>query len=85
MVGNVQDGEFCSTNGQINAEQFEKAMRKQLRQYASRRLCDFLAHCCHEEADRAQVSALSLLPVHFWHGMNPSDLSCLAPIVGTCL
>ena len=44
----------------MDAAQFEAAMRNQLRQYAGRRISDFLYHGRAGEAERAQV----LLDMH---------------------
>lgn len=40
---------------QVDAANFETAMRHQLRQFAGRRLSDQLAHNCSDEAQRSQV------------------------------
>ena len=42
--------------GSLDAAHFEMAMRQQLRQYAGRRLSDYLAHGCAGEAERTQAS-----------------------------
>ena len=50
-----QDGALCGPDGLLNQAAFEVVMRQQLRQYAGRRLSDFLAHTAAGEAERAQV------------------------------
>ena len=50
-----QDGALCSEDGSLNAQQFEAAMRHQLRQYAGRRISDYLYHGRGGEAELAQV------------------------------
>ena len=56
-AGCEQNGALSSKDGRLDARNFEMAMRQQLRQYASRRLCDFLIHGSPCEADRAQASS----------------------------
>jgi hypothetical protein len=51
-----QDGALCSEGGRLDAAQFEAAMRHQLRQYAGRRISDFLYHGRGGEAEHAQVN-----------------------------
>jgi hypothetical protein len=46
---------LCNESGRLNAAQFEAAMRHQLRQYAGRRISDFLYHGRGGEAEHAQV------------------------------
>ncbi len=60
LVGPCQDGVLCSHGGSLDAAHFEMAMRQQLRQYAGRRLSDYLAHGCSGEAERTQARARRL-------------------------
>ncbi len=55
-VWSWQDGTLCSADGRFDAAQFEAAMRHQLRQYAGRRISDFLYHGRGGEAEHAQVN-----------------------------
>ena len=66
IVYGLQDGTLCSNSGDLDEEHFEAAMRHQLRQYAGRRISDFLYHGCAGDADRAKAwpSRLSS-PFHF--------------------
>jgi hypothetical protein len=54
----LQDGALCSECGRLNAAQFEAAMRHQLRQYAGRRISDFLYHGRGGNAENAQVNII---------------------------
>ncbi len=53
-----QDGALCSKSGRLDAAQFEAAMRHQLRQYAGRRISDFLYHGRGGNAENAQVDII---------------------------
>jgi len=57
----TQEGALCGPDGLLNPAAFEKAMRQQLRQYAGRRLSDFLAHAAASEAEVAQAQTLKVL------------------------
>jgi hypothetical protein len=46
---------LCSKTGRLDATQFAAAMRNQLRQYAGRRISDFLYHGRACEADKTQA------------------------------
>jgi hypothetical protein len=56
-----QDGTLCSESGRLNGAQFEAAMRHQLRQYAGRRISDFLYHGRGGKAEHAQVTGMVFL------------------------
>jgi hypothetical protein len=55
IIDGLQDGTLCSDSGELDEEHFEVAMRHQLRQYAGRRISDFLYHGRAGDAERAQV------------------------------
>jgi hypothetical protein len=57
-TGARQDGVLCSQTGRLDVAQFAAAMRNQLRQYAGRRISDFLFHGRACESDRAQALLL---------------------------
>ncbi len=56
----LQDGALCSEDGRLYAAQFEAAMRLQLRQYAGRRISDYLYHGRGSEAEHNQVERNSI-------------------------
>jgi hypothetical protein len=53
-----QDGTLCDSNGLLDCKQFTAAMRNQLRQYAGRRISDYLYHGHGGEAEIAQVHGM---------------------------
>ncbi len=51
----LQDGTLCNEAGGLDEERFEMAMRHQLRQFAGRRISDFLYHGRAGDAERAKA------------------------------
>jgi hypothetical protein len=55
-----KNGELCDENGLMRMEDFQYAMRQQIKFYAQRKLTDCLVHENLTEAKLAQVQNLSL-------------------------
>ena len=57
----TNNGELCDDKGMLGPHEFERAMRKQIRLYAQRKLADTLLDDTLEAMDISQVAALKIL------------------------